>query len=199
MKKILMGGVIIISLITLFKESSNSKETLFTGYSNNKYYKPFKNNIKELRNHLKSNSVKYDDIWIKDVAPIVTDRLVKFQYHPRYLKNSLSSYLDTNFRKWLDNNKFKYTSSDIILDGGNFVFDGVGTAIITKRILKDNPEYSKNELLKTLKTQLHIKNIILISPEPGDVLAHADGQVFFVNSHTLFIGDFEGKNHVKKN
>ncbi|SUP60878.1 Uncharacterised protein [Weissella viridescens] len=42
-----------------------------------------------------------------------------------------------------------------------------------------------------------LKQIILIDEEPGDVMGHADGMLFFIKPKTLFVGDFEGVDHVK--
>ncbi|KRN28208.1 peptidyl-arginine deiminase [Lactobacillus selangorensis] len=174
--------------------------TLFTGLpaQNDTYYKPFKTDIHQFRNAMNSTPVAYGDIWIRDVAPVVTDRLVKFTYAPDYLPARQSRTIDRHFTRWLNEQGFHYQQSDIILDGGNFIYNGQQTAIITTRILKDNPDYSRQGLIKQLKKLLHLETIILINPEPGDVLGHADGQVHFIQPNVLFVGDFENKAAVKK-
>ncbi|WP_379946102.1 agmatine deiminase family protein [Enterococcus devriesei] len=199
MKKIIvlifMGG-----LVSVLAGCKQVKETIFTGFPNqqDEYYQPFIKDIKKLNQNLESEKVDYGDIWIKDVAPVVTDRLVKFAYSPNYLPKKQSQKTQADFKNWLDKNEFNYQQSPIILDGGNFVYNMKGTALITKRILKDNPSYGKDELIRELKEILHIEKIILIDEEPGDVLGHADGQVHFIQPNVLFVGDFEGRETVKK-
>lgn len=195
MKKIIFG----LFLAFLTTGCTNEQGKIYTGLPDrsDKYYRPFKKDIRTLRADLKSSSVNYGDIWIRDVAPVVTSRLVKFRYLPDYLSIAHSRQIDSDFRSWLDDSEFDYLTSDIILDGGNFVSNGKDTAIITTRILKDNSQYSKNELLDKLEELLQIDKIVLISPEPGDVLAHADGQVHFIQSDVLFVGEFENSSEVK--
>ncbi|GKQ43374.1 hypothetical protein RD055328_12970 [Companilactobacillus sp. RD055328] len=123
---------------------------------------------------------------------------MKFEYSPQYLKTSQSRMLNDDFLDWLDNKGFEYREVNLILDGGNFVFNGKDTAIITKRILEDNPDYTKREIISKLKEELHLNNIILINEELGDVLGHADGQVHFIQSNILLMSDFIGKEEVKK-
>lgn len=140
----------------------------------------------------------YDDIWVRDVAPVVTTRLVKFNYQPEYLDNKLSFQLDKKFRLWLDSNQFNYQASPLILDGGNCVWDKKETVIITDRVLTDNKHWTKKEIITQLQKDLQVKNIIIIPTEPGDVLSHADGMVKFINDNTLFISDFLGDSTFKK-
>ncbi len=190
-----------ISLLALAASGcSKTEKTIFTGLPavDDTYYKPFEQEIKQFKEDLHSTTIDYGDIWIRDVAPVVTDRLVKFNYSPDYLSKKQSRTINAIFMDWLDKKGFDYEQSKIILEGGNFVYNREDTVIITKRILKDNPEYSQNALITKLKKLLHVRKIILIDEEPGDVLGHADGQVFFIKTDTLFIGDFEGNSLVKK-
>lgn len=137
-------------------------------------------------------SFTYDDPWVRDVAPVVTSRLVKFKYSPEYLDKSLSGKLDKRFRKWLDINKFDYHSSPLILDGGNCIWDKKETVIITDRVLTDNHKWTKEDIIEQLKADLKVANVIIIPTEYGDNLSHADGMVKFIGETTLFISDFLG-------
>lgn len=199
MKKILTL-LFMSSIFPAFAGCANTEKTIFTGYpdQSDSYYKPFKKDIKRFQQDLNSTAIDYGDIWIRDVAPVVTDHLVKFNYSPDYLPKEQSKEIQARFQDWLDKKGFVYKKSDIILDGGNFIYNGKKTVIITKRILQDNPKYTKVALIAELKQLLNVDKIILINEEPGDVLGHADGQVHFIQSDVLFIGDFEGKEAVKK-
>ena len=66
---------------------------------------------------------EYDDIWLRDVAPVATNHLVKFKYRPNYLPDDQGRYLDQQFNKWLKKNDFEYVKSPLILDGGNLIWN----------------------------------------------------------------------------
>lgn len=187
-------------LIMIFSKNNHADGKIYTGIpnANDDYYQPFKFDIKKLQFSLKSQVVPYGDIWIRDVAPVATSRLVKFKYSPDYLPNRQSHKIDAEFRKWLDSNQFNYTTSNIVLDGGNFIYNGEDTVIMTTKVLSENPKYTKADLIDELKSVLQVSKIILINPEPGDVLGHADGQVHFIQPNVLFMGNFEGNIAVKK-
>lgn len=199
-KKLVIILMMLSGLIMIFSKNTNTDGKIYTGIpnANDDYYQPFKFDIKKLRFPLKSQAVPYGDIWIRDVAPVATSRLVKFKYSPDYLSNHQSHKIDTEFKKWLDSKQFNYTNSNIVLDGGNFIYNGQDTVIMTTKVLTENPKYTKTELIDELKSVLQVSKIILINPEPGDVLGHADGQVHFIQPNVLFIGDFEGNTAVKK-
>jgi agmatine/peptidylarginine deiminase len=135
---------------------------------------------------------EYDDIWLRDVAPVATNHLVKFNYQPDYLPKSQSKYLNQQFKKWLNKHDFKYSTSPLILDGGNLIWNKKNTVIVTDRVLDDNFKWTKKEIIEQLKWDLDVSRVIIIPAEQGDVLAHADGMIKFIDEHTMFISDFLG-------
>lgn len=185
-------------------EKFTTPGTLYTGLpdSDDDYYADQQANLKKFSNLMTDNAneqLQYGDVWLRDIAPVITNNaMVKFKYEPNYLDPDFVADTNTRFDNWLDQQSFDLTYSDIRLDGGNFVYNDKDTAILTKRVLEDNPEYSEQELISLLKKQLKIKNIILINEEPGDVMGHADGMLFFIQPDVLFIGNFEGVDKVKK-
>lgn len=180
----------------------------------NKYYQPFKKSLENFSTSFKTNvgyddqvalvselqesDFIYDDIWVRDVAPVITSKMVKFKYQPQYLDKKDSKYLDNQFKKWLNRNRFTYEQSSLILDGGNVVWDKKDTVIVTERIFEDNKNLSNTQVITELKQVLAIKNVIVIPTEEGDVLSHADGMVKFVGEDILFISDFLGDDDFKK-
>ncbi|QIL50007.1 agmatine deiminase family protein [Weissella coleopterorum] len=183
--------------------ASESEGTIYTGTPDifDSYYMKQKHNLKIFSNDLKvepNNQLHYGDIWVRDIAPVITNRIVKFKYAPSYLDSSFELSINKRFNKWLRNQNLDIIKSDIILDGGNFVYNNKETVIITKRILSDNYQYDQKTLIRKLKKILNVKNIILINEEPGDILGHADGMVNFINSNTLLISSFEGVDTVKQ-
>lgn len=195
---ILIGGT------TTMHTAIQTPGTIYTGLpdQNDSYYQPQQAALKKLSQQLAPKShqrLVYGDVWLRDIAPIVTNaKMVKSKYEPDYLDTKFNDIINTRFAKWLEHQHFDLSYSDIRLDGGNFVYNDADTAILTDRVLYDNPSYSQERLVKTLQEELGLKQIILIDEEPGDVMGHADGMLFFIKPKTLFVGDFEGVDHVKK-
>ena len=178
----------------------------------NQYYRPFYEDLIYFNESLNENKAftdqlislsveeqdfttkffEYDDIWLRDVAPVVTNHLVKFKYQPDYLPESQSRYLNQQFNKWLKKNDFEYITSPLILDGGNLIWNRKDTIILTDRILDDNYDWTEKEIIEQLEWDLDVSRVIIIPAEPGDVLAHADGMIKFIDEHTMFISDFLG-------
>ncbi|WP_125589304.1 agmatine deiminase family protein [Companilactobacillus jidongensis] len=185
-------------------------DTIYTSQpdSEDKYYQPFEDSFNQFNEDLQLNSNEntitslsmepkkfntvnyyYPDIWIRDVAPVITTRMVKFDYSPSYLKKSDSRYLNRQFKKFL-RGRYNYSNSKLKLDGGNVQWNGSDTVVVTKQILTDNSKWSKKEIIAELKYQLKVKHVIIISKEPGDVLGHSDGMVKFISARKMYINDF---------
>ena len=122
------------------------------------------------------------DIWIRDWAPIAMSKSFAFKakYFPQYFKPNeewfakqddnagtelVSKFLNIKIQKLAFNNE------EIILDGGNFIHNGKGIGITTKRILEDN-SLSNDEIKQTFKEQLDITKLIIVDPEPYDKTGH---------------------------
>lgn len=132
------------------------------------------------------------DIWLRDFMPVqIRDgSFVSFRYEPSYLENE--PQLRTNFKSDLSLQfSFSVTYSDINLDGGNVVLSpSKEQAIISNRILTENPNYTQAELIKTLEQQLKAQVILIPSlKKKNDMTGHADGMVRFVNENTV-IGNY---------
>ena len=130
------------------------------------------------------------DIWLRDFMPVqIRDgSFVSFRYEPSYLENEPE--LRSNFKNDLSLQfPFSVVYSDINLDGGNVVFSpSKEKAVISDRILKENPNYTQAQLIKTLKRQLKAQ-IILIPSLKNDMTGHADGMIRFVDENTV-IGNY---------
>ncbi|MFT8909276.1 MAG: agmatine deiminase family protein [Lentilactobacillus diolivorans] len=188
------------------------QSTIYTALpsSDDTYYHPFNKALHHFDNQLarldpgnvvtitqealshRTSNFTYDDIWLRDVAPVITTKMIKFRYHPSYLKRADSHYLDQRFRSWLNREKFNYQTSNLVLDGGNLIWNNSDTVILTTHVFADNPDWSRAEIIAELKTKLAVHHVIFIPTEPGDVLGHADGMVKFISARKLFISDFSG-------
>lgn len=132
------------------------------------------------------------DIWLRDFMPVqIRDgSFVSFRYEPSYLENEPE--LRSNFKNDLSLQfPFSVVYSDINLDGGNVVFSpSKEKAVISDRILKENPNYTQAELIKILEQQLKAQVILIPSlKKKNDMTGHADGMVRFVNENTV-IGNY---------
>lgn len=143
----------------------------------------------------KGNVVKeyIGDIWIRDFAPVVVkDRLYLFKYMPSYLNANDAIWIQRSLKKWLDNLHIEYNEVDLILDGGNFVYDGVNKLILTTRVFKDNRDKSEREILSILENIDNIDEVAVIPEEPDDVTGHADGMVLWLSPDTLLVNKYSG-------
>lgn len=128
------------------------------------------------------------DIWLRDFMPVqIRDgSYVSFRYEPSYLADIPK--LKTNYKQDIASRfSFSVTYSDINLDGGNVVLSpSKEKAIISDRILTENPSYMQAELLETLEQQLKAQVILIPSlNRKNDMTGHADGMVRFVDENTV--------------
>ncbi len=141
------------------------------------------------------------DIWARDFCPIyISNGIVcKALYNPSHFnKNQIIKFADPDNQTGIDlaiflNLKINYLlqpgKNNLILDGGNFIHNGQGTAIVTNRVIADNETLSIDEIRKIFQKQLGISNLIFIPVEVGDETGHIDGMVRFINENTLIVAD----------
>lgn len=128
------------------------------------------------------------DIWLRDFMPVQIrgGSFVSFRYEPSYLENEPE--LKTNFKNDLSSQfPFSVIYSDINLDGGNVVLSpSKEKAIISDRILTENPGVTQAELIKALEHRLKAQIILIPSlKKKYDMTGHADGMVRFVDENTV--------------
>jgi len=91
-----------------------------------------------------------DDIWVRDFFPtqLRADYVARFGYAPAYLDRGAVSYIaastDRAVERWFGGDDLPdglvVDHADLVLDGGGIVFDpSSGLAIVTERVLRDNP------------------------------------------------------------
>ncbi|MEM7348347.1 MAG: agmatine deiminase family protein [Chloroflexota bacterium] len=131
------------------------------------------------------------DIWIRDFAPIRTRAgNFQFRYTPQYLDRDESDWVETEFKRWFDETGLSVKSIPLILDGGNFNYNGYDRAITTERLLVDNPDYTRQEILSILKETLGLSHIALLPEVPGDVTGHSDGMVKWLDRHCVAVSSY---------
>ena len=124
-------------------------------------------------------------------------RLVSFRYEPSYLADCPE--LRTDFRRDIAPRfDLPVVYSDINLDGGNIVFSpSRETAIVSDRVLLENPEVPPDRLQERLEQLLETR-ILLIPSLKSDMTGHADGMVRFVDETTVIGNDFPAKNGLEQ-
>lgn len=83
-----------------------------------------------------------------------------------------------------------FLSSEIFNDGGNWVDDGQGNAVVSRKLLVDN-DMSEAEARAALRVEAGIRNIAFIDADEQGGLEHADGVVAFVGPNTLIINSYD--------
>lgn len=141
------------------------------------------------------------DIWLRDFMPVqIRDgSFVSFRYEPSYLENEPE--LRSNFKNDLSLQfPFSVVYSDINLDGGNVVFSpSKEKAVISERILTENPNYTQAELIKALEQQLKAQIILIPAFKMRtDMTGHADGMVRFVDENTAIGNCVSSKNGLEQ-
>lgn len=130
------------------------------------------------------------DIWCKDWMPIPdkSQNLIKFKFDPFYLRG-IDEQPKPDVDMIANDLQLKYTMSDIVLDGGNFVrLDA--KAIVTDKIFDENPWFEKTDLIRKIKAELNIKELIVIPREGNDFVGNADSMVRFIDEKTVFVNDY---------
>lgn len=130
------------------------------------------------------------DIWIRDFAPILTTRMVQFVYRPSYLSWGEAAEASESFASFCRRYRLQFERSRLILDGGNLVSNHKDMAVVTERVLSDNPDWTRDEIIAELKEKLALKHIAIIPEEPGDKTGHADGIVMWATDAVLAVNDF---------
>ncbi len=147
---------------------------------------------------LNSTSINYStlpntkDIWCVDYMPIQaeTNKFIQFKFEPDYLQGKQWIKYQTNPKIVCDSLGIIPLEVPIKLDGGN-VIKGNNWIIMTDKIISENNQYSKAELIAQLEQIFNCK-IIIIPKEPGEMTGHADGIVRHYADDTVLINSYKG-------
>jgi len=116
---------------------------------------------------------------------------MKFVYRPDYLEKAVSHGIDTSFRQFTNQAELKFRQSTIVIDGGNFVDNGLDKAVLTERIFKNNPTFQKQDLIQAIKQETGLSEIAVVPEEEGDTTGHSDGMVMWASESKLLVNKFE--------
>ncbi len=129
------------------------------------------------------------DIWIRDFSPLFPVNPAKFVFAPNYLEKRVAKQIDNSFRAFTQAAGLSHSDSELVVDGGNIVHNGVDKAVFTERIFSDNPDMTPEEIETALKDTLGLSEIAIIPEEAGDTTGHSDGMVMWVSEDTLLVNE----------
>ncbi|SIO63259.1 Agmatine/peptidylarginine deiminase [Singulisphaera sp. GP187] len=131
------------------------------------------------------------DVWCRDYLPIqvTEDRFVQFRYSPDYLTGKYKHLrADGEIGPTLPFIR-NCVRSEIVLDGGNVVGRG-DRAIVTDKVLCENPGRPRSQLFHELKDALNLRELIVIPQEPLDPIGHSDGMVRWLDDRRVVVNDY---------
>ncbi|MGD8462249.1 MAG: agmatine deiminase family protein [Anaerolineae bacterium] len=132
------------------------------------------------------------DIWIRDFAPVrIINGNFKFHYSPAYLHPDNARAIERGFMTWFQSLGLEAKPVDLVLDGGNFVYNGTDRAVITERILEDNPGYTRAEIHHRIQSSLQLETVAIIPEGVREKTGHADGMVVWLSEKVLGVARFE--------
>ena len=159
-----------------------------------RHYMPLAKNLMEAlyQEHIETYFLRHTDsikhVWTRDYMPIQLDekRFLQYKYAPDYLKK-VQDYIppyETICRGLHLNCK----KTDLVIDGGNVVKCG-HRVIMTDKVLKENPVYTEQELIKRLEKELECE-ICLIPWDRYEIFGHADGMVRFIDEDDILLNNY---------
>jgi agmatine/peptidylarginine deiminase len=166
--------------------------------SNRRFYKNLAKTLEKDGNFVLTVEDPLPSIWLRDYFPAFVDgKFVRFNPCMDYMNEEQSVlYEEFNFdqiKKYL--NKAKVKNVDLILDGGNLVFNE--THVITsEKVLQDNKHLSKREIESRIRIAFNGRKVIYLRTESKkyDPVGHSDGIVNFLDNDTLLMADYRPVN-----
>ena len=153
--------------------------------------------FEQLKHWLDKFEIKYGklpntkDLWVVDFMPlqIRQDYFLQFEYDPDYLKPKKYQTTKSDQMAICQEIGIFPNKVSIVLDGGNIVKCNT-KAILTTKVLKENPDYPEHNLIAEIEKQLQVDKIIIIPQEPKDFVGHSDGMVRFVDEETVLVNSY---------
>ena len=130
----------------------------------------------------------YKHVWARDYMPIQLEKnlYLQYQYNPDYLHR---------YRGWIPPYKdickdlgLNCITTDIVLDGGNVVQCG-NKVIMTDKIFKENPHYTREALVDQLEN-LFIAELVIIPWDRYEMYGHSDGMVRWIGGNRVLLNNY---------
>lgn len=138
----------------------------------------------------------WDEIWLRDCIGFKKGKeLIKPYYHPNYCEMAGPGFYNYYYKiNKLSKIIIKECITDKVinlplkLDGGNFVNNN-SIALLTDKVIADNRELSKNEIVSIIKDFTGLQAIIL-PKSPNDAVGHLDSNLAFATANKACISNY---------
>lgn len=130
-------------------------------------------------------------IWARDYMPVqvTKQKFVLFLYKPDYLRDNPEYIPDTTaILDELGINPLNVIESDIILDGGNVISCG-DKVILTDKIFKENPHYTRDALVEKISDLLEAEPVF-IPWDKYEEYGHSDGMVRYLGDGRVLLNNY---------
>jgi len=135
-----------------------------------------------------------DDIWVRDFG--ITDAhgglMMRYtaagQGGGRGDQREADAVQETH-AEVLESAGIRIVGSDLLNDGGNWVYDGAGNAVVSTKFLDDNG-LTEAEARDALTEAAGIRHVAFIEADEQGGLEHADGVVSFIDDGVLLVNAY---------
>lgn len=135
-----------------------------------------------------------DDIWMRDFSPSNAARAVMFRYTAAGQGGGRRGQTDADsvqkrLAGVLRQAGLTIGASDLLNDGGNFIHDFAGRAVVSRKFLRDYA-LSEVEGRATLRRPTGVSHVAFIDADEQGGLEHADGVAAFIGPNILVINSY---------
>ncbi len=135
-----------------------------------------------------------DDIWMRDFSLSNAEAPVMFRYTAEGQGGGRNGQADADtvqetLAALLEEAGVAFDESDLLNDGGNFVDDYAGRAVVSRKFLRDN-NLSERESRAVLRRAMRLDHVAFIEADEQGGLEHADGVVAFTDPNRLVINSY---------
>jgi agmatine deiminase len=139
-------------------------------------------------------AVPMADIWARDFGPSNAVRPIYFRYTAAgqgggQLGQDDADAVQIGLAELTEAAGLQITATHLLNDGGNFVDDYAGNAVVSTKFLTDNG-LSREEARDMLRRATGVQNVAFITADEQGGLEHADGVVSFVDTNTLIVNSY---------
>lgn len=135
-----------------------------------------------------------EDIWARDYGLANAEAPVMFRYTAAGQGEGAQGQADADLvqetlAEIIDEAGLSYRASDLLNDGGNFVEDGAGNAIASRKFLRDNG-LGEDAGRAAIQALTGATNVAFIEADEQGGLEHADGVVAFLEPGLLVTNSY---------
>ena len=134
------------------------------------------------------------DIWMRDFSLSNPVSPVMFSYTSEGQGGGRKGQREADFvqdvlAKYMKRAGLSFQKSHLLNDGGNFVDDGAGNVVVSRKFLRDN-HLTEAQGMQAIKDMSGAKHIAFIESDEQGGLEHADGVVAFIGTNTIVINSY---------